>query len=61
MNILVGGIIVLLIILFVYIFTHKSDIYANKIKINVFKLVNIEIDNKVKRFGKTANPPKRLK
>ena len=45
------------IVLIVYVSTRKSDIYADKVKINICKLLNIEITNKVKCPGKTANPP----
>lgn len=61
MNILIVGILVLLTILIVYLFTCKSDIYANKIKINIFKLVNIEINNKVKCSEQTDTSSEHLK
>ncbi|HEX9060816.1 MAG TPA: hypothetical protein VF941_11610 [Clostridia bacterium] len=49
------------ILLIVYISARKSDIYADKININICKLLNIEITNKVKSSGTNANPPEQLK
>lgn len=49
MNLLVAGIFVVLILFVVYVFAYKSDVYTDKIKINICKqLLNIEISNKVK-------------
>jgi len=49
--------LLIILIFIVYLFTYKSNIYANAIKINVCKLVSIEINNKVKCPGQTGNPP----
>ena len=44
------------IVLIVYVSTRKSDIYADKVKINICKLLNIEITNKVKCPSETDKP-----
>ncbi|MDP4182169.1 MAG: hypothetical protein Q8942_13905 [Bacillota bacterium] len=49
------------IVLIVYIFTKNSDVYADKININICKLLRIEISNKVKCPDKPNISSKSLK
>lgn len=51
------GIVLLILITAVYILTQKSGVYADKIEINVFKLLSIKISNKVKGPGRPSNHP----
>ncbi|HEX9060939.1 MAG TPA: hypothetical protein VF941_12225 [Clostridia bacterium] len=62
MNILalISLIIVLLVILVVYISTRKADIYADKIKIKLFKWMDVEISNKAKSSGANEKHPELL-
>ena len=57
MNSLIVGIFAVFITLIVYISTLKSDVYTNEININIFKLLNIKICNKVKCPGNLENNP----
>lgn len=59
MEVLIICSFIVLILLIIYISHNKSNIYSDKIEINICRVLNIKISNKEKRSGEIALTPKR--